>query len=173
MKAGEHIVMAPSGVQKERMMPEDMFVLDSHGNVVHSPTPRAATLRPVKLSECAPLFTAVSFLLEALCAGNSKRSSSLVSAAWLATLPMSPAATMPSHQSQHQQQPQCCPAGLRAPWCWCCDAQPLPECSYGDHAGPTSNRVQGHSSGDDQGASTTQAATRFVRVWSLLVSPCA
>lgn len=60
MKAGDLIVMAPSGVQKERMVPEDMFVLDSQGNVVHTPTPRAATLRPVKLSECAPLFTAVS-----------------------------------------------------------------------------------------------------------------
>eukprot|EP00878_Enallax_costatus_P002117 GHUV01002285.1.p1 GENE.GHUV01002285.1~~GHUV01002285.1.p1 ORF type:complete len:493 (+),score=190.38 GHUV01002285.1:198-1676(+) len=58
MKAGDQVVMAPSGVQKERMVPEDMFVLDAHGNVVHTPTPRAATLRPVKLSECAPLFTA-------------------------------------------------------------------------------------------------------------------
>ena len=28
IKVGNRIVMAPSGVQKERMKPEDMFVLD-------------------------------------------------------------------------------------------------------------------------------------------------
>lgn len=34
MKAGNQIVMAPSGVQKERMKPEDMFVLDGQTGYV-------------------------------------------------------------------------------------------------------------------------------------------
>lgn len=58
MKAGQHIVMAPSGVQKERMEPRDMYVLDEQGNVVHAPEARPPPYRPPKLSECAPLFTA-------------------------------------------------------------------------------------------------------------------
>lgn len=36
VRAGDKIVMAPSGVQKERMVPEDMFVLDASGCVVHA-----------------------------------------------------------------------------------------------------------------------------------------
>ncbi|WIA33460.1 hypothetical protein OEZ86_006590 [Tetradesmus obliquus] len=53
----ERIVMAPSGVQKERMEPRDMFVLDSQGNVLHTPEARPPPYRPPKLSECQPLFT--------------------------------------------------------------------------------------------------------------------
>lgn len=60
MKAGDKIVMAPSGVQKERMEPDDMFVLDAQGNVLHTPVTRPPPYKPPKLSECAPLFTAVS-----------------------------------------------------------------------------------------------------------------
>lgn len=63
VKAGEHIVMAPSGVQKERMQPDDMFVLDSKGDVLHTPTAKPPPNRPPKLSECSPLFMAVSTLL--------------------------------------------------------------------------------------------------------------
>ncbi|GIL59229.1 hypothetical protein Vafri_13913, partial [Volvox africanus] len=37
VKAGTEIVMAPSGVQKERMQPDDMFVLDSKGEIIHTP----------------------------------------------------------------------------------------------------------------------------------------
>lgn len=60
MKAeGDKIVMAPSGVQKERMEPDDMFVLDAQGNVLHMPVARPPPYKPPKLSECAPLFTAV------------------------------------------------------------------------------------------------------------------
>jgi hypothetical protein len=60
MKAeGDKIVMAPSGVQKERMEPDDMFVLDAAGNVLHMPVARPPPYKPPKLSECAPLFTAV------------------------------------------------------------------------------------------------------------------
>lgn len=60
--AGDTIVMAPSGVQKERMEPEDMFVLDAQGNVLHTPVARPPPYKPPKLSECAPLFTAVGAL---------------------------------------------------------------------------------------------------------------
>lgn len=56
--AGPAIVMAPSGVQKERMRPEDMFVLDAAGEAVHTPAARAPPYKPPKLSECAPLFLA-------------------------------------------------------------------------------------------------------------------
>jgi len=50
------IVMAPSGVQKERMDRHDMFVLDSEGNVTHTPAAKPPPNKPPKLSECAPLF---------------------------------------------------------------------------------------------------------------------
>jgi hypothetical protein len=60
VKAGDSIVMAPSGVQKERMQPDDMFVLDAKGEVVHTPAAKPPPSRPPKLSECSPLFMAVS-----------------------------------------------------------------------------------------------------------------
>ncbi len=50
IKDGDHIYMAPSGVQKERLNPEDIFVLDLEGNIVEEPG------RGLKLSQCAPLF---------------------------------------------------------------------------------------------------------------------
>ena len=49
IREGDRIYMAPSGVQKERLQPEDIFVLDRQGEI----------LSPVKgltLSACAPLF---------------------------------------------------------------------------------------------------------------------
>ena len=58
--AGDRIVMAPSGVQKERMRPQDMFVLDGSGSVLHTPEARPPPYKPPKLSECAPLFMSVS-----------------------------------------------------------------------------------------------------------------
>ena len=58
---GESVVMAPSGVQKERMTTDDMFVLrTSDGEVVSEPK-SSTPQRPLKLSECAPLFMSVSF----------------------------------------------------------------------------------------------------------------
>ena len=52
--------MAPSGVQKERMEPEDLFVLDAKdGRVLHEPAARPPPYNPPKLSECAPLFMSV------------------------------------------------------------------------------------------------------------------
>ncbi|CAM6096373.1 unnamed protein product [Calypogeia fissa] len=50
------IVMAPSGVQKERMLPEDMYVLSSTGDILSHPVPKAAPHKPPKCSECGPLF---------------------------------------------------------------------------------------------------------------------
>lgn len=44
------IYMAPSGVQKERIDEEHVFVLDEHGTVISAPGV------DFKLSECAPLF---------------------------------------------------------------------------------------------------------------------
>ena len=59
VKVADQIVMAPSGVQKERMTPEDMFVLDARGQVVAAPAARPPPAKPPKLSECAPLFMSV------------------------------------------------------------------------------------------------------------------
>jgi len=51
LREGDRIYMAPSGVQKERIQPEDVFVLDRDGKVVERPAD--PTLR---VSECLPLF---------------------------------------------------------------------------------------------------------------------
>jgi methylthioribulose-1-phosphate dehydratase len=50
IREGDHIYMAPSGVQKERMRPEDIFVLDRRGEILSAPE------GGLKLSACAPLF---------------------------------------------------------------------------------------------------------------------
>ena len=59
IRTDDVIVMAPSGVQKERMIPDDMYVLDNKGTVLIDPVPRPAPYKPPKLSECSPLFMAV------------------------------------------------------------------------------------------------------------------
>ncbi|MEQ9366456.1 MAG: methylthioribulose 1-phosphate dehydratase [Leptospirales bacterium] len=51
IKRGDRIYMAPSGVEKEKIRPEDVFVLDQKGDIVES-----AANPALKLSECAPLF---------------------------------------------------------------------------------------------------------------------
>lgn len=51
MRAGNRIVMAPSGVPKERLAPQDMFELDLNGEVVRPPADES-----LRLSACAPLF---------------------------------------------------------------------------------------------------------------------
>ncbi|MCO5608260.1 hypothetical protein L7F22_062466 [Adiantum nelumboides] len=43
-------------VPKERMLPEDMYILDADGNILSAPSPKPAPHRPPKCSECAPLF---------------------------------------------------------------------------------------------------------------------
>jgi methylthioribulose-1-phosphate dehydratase len=50
IKEGDKIYMAPSGVQKERLKPEDIFVLDAQGETIEEPG------RGLKLSQCSPLF---------------------------------------------------------------------------------------------------------------------
>jgi methylthioribulose 1-phosphate dehydratase/enolase-phosphatase E1 len=50
------IVMAPSGVQKERMLPSDMYVLSGDGTVLSAPTAKGPPHKPPKCSECCPLF---------------------------------------------------------------------------------------------------------------------
>ena len=59
-QVGEKIVMAPSGVQKERMQQADMFVLDAAGNILETPRALPPPAKPPKLSECSPLFMSVS-----------------------------------------------------------------------------------------------------------------
>lgn len=51
VRSGEKIFMAPSGVQKERMQPDDIFVLDREGRVAQPP----ANAR-LAVSACKPLF---------------------------------------------------------------------------------------------------------------------
>ena len=59
IRVGDSVVVAPSGVQKERMTPEDLFVLDHQGNILEKPQPRPDPHKPPKLSECYPLFQKV------------------------------------------------------------------------------------------------------------------
>ncbi|XP_076799952.1 methylthioribulose-1-phosphate dehydratase-like [Clavelina lepadiformis] len=51
IKMNDQIYMAPSGVQKEMIKKEDIFVCDENGTVIESPA--ASNL---KMTECAPLF---------------------------------------------------------------------------------------------------------------------
>ncbi|KAF3950138.1 hypothetical protein CMV_024070 [Castanea mollissima] len=50
------IVMSPSGVQKERMVPEDMYVLSSDGFLLSTPILKSYTHTAPKCTDCAPLF---------------------------------------------------------------------------------------------------------------------
>ncbi len=51
LRRGDRIYMAPSGVQKEKIQPGDVFVINLQGEVLEPPANPA-----LKLSECAPLF---------------------------------------------------------------------------------------------------------------------
>jgi methylthioribulose-1-phosphate dehydratase len=53
IKENDHIFMAPSSVQKERLHPEDIFVLSLDGKVLSHPG------KELLLSQCHPLFMAV------------------------------------------------------------------------------------------------------------------
>jgi methylthioribulose-1-phosphate dehydratase len=53
IREGDRIFIAPSGVQKERLAPDDLFVLDRRGDVVERPRDEA-----LRVSECQPLFLA-------------------------------------------------------------------------------------------------------------------
>lgn len=50
IRRGDNIYMAPSGVQKERLHPEDIFTLDLDGQTLHQPG------HGLCVSECKPLF---------------------------------------------------------------------------------------------------------------------
>ncbi|KAF2283239.1 hypothetical protein GH714_043591 [Hevea brasiliensis] len=53
------IVMSPSGVQKERIVPEDMYVLSSNGFILSTATPKPYPYKPPKCTDCALLFMKV------------------------------------------------------------------------------------------------------------------
>ncbi|KAL3503204.1 hypothetical protein ACH5RR_037653 [Cinchona calisaya] len=55
-KPQQLIVMSPSGVQKERMVEEDMYVLSSEGSILSAPLPKPYPHKPPKCSDCGPLF---------------------------------------------------------------------------------------------------------------------
>lgn len=48
-----------AGVQKERMAPEDMYVLSSNGSILSAPPPKPYPNKPPKCTDCAPLFMKV------------------------------------------------------------------------------------------------------------------
>ncbi|KAL5797540.1 hypothetical protein ACOSQ2_002360 [Xanthoceras sorbifolium] len=53
------IVMSPSGVQKERMVAEDMYVLSSDGLILSTPTFKPYPHQHPKCTDCAPIFMKV------------------------------------------------------------------------------------------------------------------
>lgn len=55
IRYGSRIYMTPSGVQKERIQPEEVFLMDSSGAVLAAP-PQSDPLKAPKLTDCAPLF---------------------------------------------------------------------------------------------------------------------
>ncbi|GAB4849498.1 hypothetical protein Ancab_004292 [Ancistrocladus abbreviatus] len=55
-KPQQLIIMSPSGVQKERMLPEDMYILSPDGAILSSPSQKPYPHKPPKCSDCAPLF---------------------------------------------------------------------------------------------------------------------
>lgn len=46
------VYVAPSGVQKERIKSDEIFILDDNGDVLEAPK----SSKPLKISECTPLF---------------------------------------------------------------------------------------------------------------------
>ncbi|CDP14804.1 unnamed protein product [Coffea canephora] len=58
-KQNQFIVMSPSGVQKDRMSPEDTYVLSSGGSILSLPPTKSYPNNPPKCTDCAPLFLKV------------------------------------------------------------------------------------------------------------------
>ncbi|MED6221307.1 hypothetical protein PIB30_053138 [Stylosanthes scabra] len=55
-KSHQLILMSPSGVQKERMEPDDMYVLSHNGSVLSSPSAKPYPHKPPKCSDSSPVF---------------------------------------------------------------------------------------------------------------------
>jgi hypothetical protein len=55
IRYGNRIFMTPSGVQKERILPDELFMLDIAGNHLSVPAQKTPGKYP-KLSDCSPLF---------------------------------------------------------------------------------------------------------------------
>lgn len=55
IRHGNRIYMTPSGVQKERILPDELYVLDVENNVLGRPLHKPGFAAP-KLSDCSPLF---------------------------------------------------------------------------------------------------------------------
>ncbi|CAL5200907.1 unnamed protein product [Lathyrus oleraceus] len=55
-KPQQLILMSPSAVQKERMEPEDMYVLSENGSVLSAPSPKPYPHKPPKCTDCDTLF---------------------------------------------------------------------------------------------------------------------
>ncbi|ESW21464.1 hypothetical protein PHAVU_005G072900 [Phaseolus vulgaris] len=55
-KPQQLILMSPSGVQKERMEAEDMYVLSNSGSILSAPSPKPYPHKPPKCTDCDPLF---------------------------------------------------------------------------------------------------------------------
>jgi methylthioribulose-1-phosphate dehydratase len=59
IREGDRVYMAPSGVQKELLHPDDLYVLGPKGELIEGPRrPRRPGEKPSKISACAPLFYA-------------------------------------------------------------------------------------------------------------------
>jgi ribulose-5-phosphate 4-epimerase/fuculose-1-phosphate aldolase len=56
IRLGEKIFMTPSGVQKERIKPDELFVVNKAGEVLTPPLACRADGTRLKLSDCSPLF---------------------------------------------------------------------------------------------------------------------
>ncbi|KAI4322955.1 hypothetical protein L6164_022600 [Bauhinia variegata] len=55
-KSQQLIIMSPSGVQKERMEPEDMYIISPNGSTLFAPSAKPYPHKPPKCSDCGPLF---------------------------------------------------------------------------------------------------------------------
>ncbi|WZZ89320.1 hypothetical protein YC2023_117899 [Brassica napus] len=61
-KPDQLIIMSPSGVQKERMQPEDMYILSPNGSIISAPSPKPYPNKPPKCTDCAPLFMKITHM---------------------------------------------------------------------------------------------------------------
>ncbi|GLD96226.1 hypothetical protein PINS_up004904 [Pythium insidiosum] len=56
IRFGSRIYMTPSGVQKERIAPDDLYMLDADGAILDAPEHKPGARKVPKLSDCSPLF---------------------------------------------------------------------------------------------------------------------